>query len=102
MTQSAELLYKQQILITCRTHEMIQKEFPEHYGKPDCPVPVKDFHISLGVMDSKLQPNGFQLYIGDNVTYPDYLAMLKYLCENPLQEEVFNKMQARVNESQNS
>jgi len=23
---------------------MIQKEFPEHYGKPVCPVPVKDYH----------------------------------------------------------
>ena len=102
MQQNTNLENKQQVLITCRTHEMIKKQFPEHYGKPDCPIPVKDFHLTLGVMEAKLQPNGFQLYIGNNVTYHDFLAMLKYLSENPLQEEVFNKMQARVNESQNS
>ena len=98
MNQSKNTQNKQQVLITCRTHEMIQKEFPE-YGKPDCPVPVKDFHITLGEMENKLQSNGFQLYIGDNVTYQDYLDMLKYLCENPLKEEVFNKTQDKVKET---
>ncbi len=96
MTQSSEISKKQQVLITCRTHKMVEKEFPE-YGKPNCPVPVKDFHITLGVMESKLQSNGFQLYIGDNVTYQDYLAMLKYLSENPLKEKVFSKTQEKVN-----
>ncbi len=102
MTEATEIQVKQQILFTCRTHEMILKEFPEHYGKPDSKVPVKDFHITLGIMESKLQPNGFQLYIGDNVTYQDYLAMLKYLYENPLKESVFNKTQEKVNENQKS
>ena len=101
MTQTSETPQKQQVLITCRTHEMIQNEFSE-YGKPDCPVPVKDFHITLGVMESKLQSNGFQLYIGDNVTYQDYLEMLKFLCENPLTENVFNKTQEKVKQSQKS
>jgi len=75
MTQSSEIQNKPQVLITCRTHKMIQKEFPEHYGKPDCPVPVKDFHITLGVMETKLQP---------------------------LKEEVFNKTQDKVKETQKS
>lgn len=101
MTQKSKIHQKQQILITCRTHEMIQKEFPE-YGKPDCPVPVKDFHITLGIMENKLQSNGFQLYIGDNVTYTDYLAMLRFLYENPLKEDVFNKIREKVKQSQKS
>jgi hypothetical protein len=100
MTEPTENKVKQQILLTCRTHEMILKEFPDKYGKPDCEVPIKDFHITLGIMDTKLQPNGFQLYIGDNVTYQDYLSMLKFLYENPLKENVFNKTQEKVKETQ--
>jgi len=100
MIHSSEISEKQQVLITCRTHKMVEVEFPE-YGKHNCPVPVKDFHITLGVKESKLQSNGFQLYIGDNVTYQDYLQMLNYLYKNPLTIEVFNKMQERINETQN-
>ncbi len=100
MTESQKPEVKQQILLTCRTHEMILKEFPETCGKPDCEVPTKDFHITLGIMESKLQPNGFQLYIGDNVTYKDYLAMLKFLYENPLKENVFVKTQEKALEIQ--
>jgi len=86
----------QQVLITCRTHEMILNQFPEHYGKQDSKIPNKDFHITLGIMETKLQPNGFQLYVGDNVDYEDYLAMLKYLYENPLSESVFANVQKKV------
>lgn len=86
---------KQQILLTCRTHEMIKAEFPE-YSEPDSKVPIKDFHTTLGIMNSNLPPNGFQLYIGSNVNYKNYLSMLKYILENPLKEEVFIKMQEKV------
>ncbi len=98
MNKTIETPHKKQVLITCRTHEMIQKEFPE-YGKSDCPVPVKDFHTTLGLMDSNLQSNGLQLYLGGNVDYKDYLSMLKYLYENPLKEEVFNKTQEKAKQT---
>jgi len=101
MTQTTEPQVKPQILLTCRTHEMIKSEFPD-YDKPDCKVPTKDFHITLGIMETKLQPNGFQLYIGDNVSYQDYLAMLKFLTENPLKEKVFKIMQENVNQTNNN
>ncbi len=94
MTQIDEMK-KKQILLTCRTHDMIKTEFPE-YPKPDCKVPVKDFHTTLGIMNSNLQPNGFQLYIGSNVNYEDYLSMLKYMFENHMKEDVFLKMQDKV------
>ncbi len=49
-------------------------------------------------METKLGASGFQLYIGDNVNYQDYLSMLKYLMENPLSEEVFSEMQNKVSQ----
>lgn len=87
---------KPQILLTCRTHEMLLKEFPQHYGNENSMVAEKEFHTTLGVMETKLQANGFQLYIADNVSYKDYLAMLNYLCENPLKESVYLKMQNEI------
>lgn len=86
---------KKQILLTCRTHEMIKAEFPE-YSEPNSEVPQKDFHTTLGIMNSNLPSNGFQLYVGENVDYKNYLSMLKYMHENPLKEEVFLKMQEKV------
>jgi len=86
---------KTQILLTCRTHEMIKAEFPD-YSEPDSKVPNKDFHLTLGLCSSTLNPNGFQLFMSDNVNYTDYLAMLKYLSDNPLSEKVFAKMQENI------
>ncbi len=94
MSKSKEKI-RPQILFTCRTHEMIKQEFPE-YNEPDCPVSHKKFHTTLGILETKLQANGFQLYIGNNVNYEDYVSMLKYIVENPLSEEVFKKMQNEV------
>jgi len=98
MTQLAQQQINQQVLITCRTHEMIKNEFPE-YEKPDCKVEIKKFHTTLGLMNTLLKPSGFQLYIGENVSYQDYLAMLKYLTENPLKENVFKQMQENANQN---
>ncbi len=87
---------KAQILLTCRTHDMLKEQFPLQYAKENSVVPVKDFHITLGIMETQLQANGFQLYIADNVSYEDYLSMLKYLYENPLKENVFTKIQENI------
>lgn len=92
---------KPQILFTCRTNEMIKQEFPE-YNEPNCPVPHKEFHTTLGILETKLQANGFQLYIGDNVKYEDYISMLRYMVENPLSEAVFNKMQNQISQTSNN
>ena len=98
---TTETTPKTQVLITCRTDEMIRKEFAQ-YQQTDSPVPTKAFHITLGVMPTHLPANGSQLYIGDNVNYEDYLAMLKYLYENPLKENVFKNIQEKAQQAQDT
>ena len=98
MAQTKDKIQKQ-ILLTCRTHEMIKDEFPE-YSQISSKVKTNDFHITLGIMNSNLKPNGFQLYIGNNVSYNNYKKMLEYLFQNPLKENVFLKMKENIEKNE--